>query len=219
MRKTNKFDSIDYLHLTKALGHVSLSQLPFQFLLSPTSFIFTSNPALPSILSVITSIPQPALTPYHRLFGRLIILPLLLSHGALYLLFFAQLKHPDFGTLLVKRIQDLDVQWGLAGLGLALSILLFQRQTPNKLGSQRWTMGHLLGSRKRTFYVVHLSLVAGMLVAAYFHVIYARVFVLETVGIFLADIVCCWALTVLKKTPRTWISADVARKKFKTFRS
>ncbi|KAL2002334.1 hypothetical protein VTN02DRAFT_162 [Thermoascus thermophilus] len=186
----------DYLHFTKALGHVSLSQLPFQFLLSPTSFIFTSNPALPSILSVMTSIPQPALTPYHRLFGRLVVLPLLLGHGALYLLFFAQSSHPDFGTLLMKRVQDPDVQWGLAGLGLALSVLLFQRRTPRTLGS-------LLGYRKRTFYVVHLSLVAGMLAAAWFHVIYARVFVLEAVGIFLANIACCWALAESKRTPRT----------------
>lgn len=151
----------------------------------------------------MTSIPQPALTPYHRLFGRLVVLPLLLGHGALYLLFFAQSSHPDFGTLLMKRIQDLDVQWGLAGLGLALSVLLFQRPTPRKLGLQRWTVGSLLGYRKRTFYIVHLSLVAGMLAAAYFHVIYARVFVLEAVGIFLANIACCWALAELERTSRT----------------
>ncbi|KAJ9212574.1 hypothetical protein DTO166G4_5793 [Paecilomyces variotii] len=192
----------DYLHLTKSLGHVALSQLPFQTLLSPVSFMFTSNPGLPSILSIVTSIPQPALSPYHRLFGRLIILPLLFAHAVLYLSFFAQSGHPDFGTLLVKRVRDSDVQYGIAGLVLAVCILFVRRPMAQRPGATR-----VVSKRRRTFYVVHLLSVAGLLAAAYFHVVYARTFVLESLGAFVISVGCCWAMDAGKSAGKRGSSA------------
>jgi hypothetical protein len=184
----------DYLHLTKALAHVSLSQLPFQMLVAPASFIFASNPNLPSILSSLTSIPQTTLAPYHRLFGRLVIIPLLCGHGILYLLFYVQSAHPVFGTLLAKRVQDLDVQCGLAGLATAVLVSIFGRSTLWQLRGWRWPSLSRAETRRRVFYIGHLVLVAGLLALAYSHVIYARAFVLEAIGASLANLAYCWLL-------------------------
>lgn len=182
----------DYLHLTKALAHVALSQIPIQILLAPTSFIFASNPTLPSILSYVTSIPQTTLAPYHRLFGRLVIVPLLCGHAMLYLLFYVQVPHPTFGTVFSKRIRDPDVQYGLSGVSCAILILICGR-------SALWRVRHALNLtsldvRRRVFYTVHLILVTGFLTLAYLHVAYARVFVLESIGVSLANLACCWLL-------------------------
>lgn len=182
----------DYLHLTKALAHVALSQLPFQILLAPTSFIFASNATLPSILSYVTSVPQTALAPYHRLFGRLVIVPLLCGHAMLYLMFYVQVPHPVFGTVFSKRIRDPDVQYGLSGVSCAILILIFGRSTLWRLRLAFNLTG--LDARRRVFYTVHLTLVAALLILAYLHVVYARVFVLESVGVSLANLACCWLL-------------------------
>ena len=120
---------LDYLHLTKAFGHVGISQLPFQVLMSPIFYPVSSSSSsssstnskpspssVPSVLSLLTLIPQPVLTPYHRLAGRFVLAPLLLSHAALYSLFFLQNSHPQYGTLYAKRIRDLDVQCGVFGV-------------------------------------------------------------------------------------------------------
>ncbi|GAD91680.1 hypothetical protein AOR_1_628184 [Paecilomyces variotii No. 5] len=193
------FRSIDYLHLTKALGHAALSQLPFQTLLSPTSFIFTSNPGLPSVLSIVTSISQPALSPYHRLFGRLIVLPLLFAHAVLYLAFFAQSSHPEFGTLLAKRVQDPDVQYGITGIISAVCILFFRRPMAQGPGPLRKASPTIVSRRRRTFYVAHLLSVAGLFAAAYFHVVYARTFILQSLAAFVVSVGCCWAMDAGKR--------------------
>lgn len=190
----------DYLHLTKALAKVSLSQLPFQILLAPTSFIFTANPALPSLLSSLTSIPQTVLASYHRLFGRLIIVPMLCGHGIFYLLFYVQSAHPLFGTLLAKRIRDLDVQCGLAALATALLVLIFGRSTLWQLRSLQWPGLRSAQERRRVFYIGHLVLVGALLALAYSHVIYARPYVLEAIGVSIANLVYCWLIVGRKKT-------------------
>lgn len=169
-------------------------------LLAPTSFIFTSNPALPSLLSSLTSIPQTTLAPYHRLFGRLIIVPLLCGHGILYLLFYVQSSHPLFGTLLAKRIRDLDVQCGLAALATALLVLIFGRSTLWQLRSLQWPGLRSAEERRRVFYIGHLVLVGALLALAYSHVIYARPYVLEAIGVSIANLVYCWLLVGKRKT-------------------
>ncbi|CRG85785.1 Beta-1,2-xylosyltransferase 1 [Talaromyces islandicus] len=127
----------DYIHLTKALGQVGLSQLPFLVLLAPTSFLFASNLALPSIVSLLTSIPQTTLTAYHRLLGRFVIVPLLCGHAGFFLNFYLQVAHPVFGSLFNKRVQDQDVQYGLAATTFAILVLVFGR-------SRLWRLRGLL---------------------------------------------------------------------------
>ncbi|OQE10998.1 hypothetical protein PENVUL_c003G01361 [Penicillium vulpinum] len=148
----------DYLHLTKALGQVGLSQLPLQVLMSPA---YISQPAASSVLSVLTGISQPALTPYHRLFGRAVV-SLLVAHAAMYTLFFVQSSHPEFGTLLFKRVQDLDVQCGLVAILLAVLLILFVRPASQK-GLQAWLVQGTIQERRKMFYFVHVSLVVLLL--------------------------------------------------------
>ncbi|KAJ5818755.1 hypothetical protein N7474_004346 [Penicillium riverlandense] len=193
--KTDK-DMPDYLHLTKALAHVALSQVPLQVLMSPAAYISTTKPSAASMVSVLTSLPQSMLTPYHRLFGRTVISPLLLGHAVLYLAFFVQSSHPEFGSLLLKRVRDLDVQCGLLAISVMVSILLYVR--PRAVVSK----GALLSSsplgsmqdRRRSFYVVHLSLVLGLCLAAYFHVAHAQFYMLQALGAFVVNGVCSWVM-------------------------
>lgn len=175
--------------MTKALGHVGLSQLPFLVLLAPTSFLFASNLALPSIVSLLTSIPQTTLTAYHRLLGRFVIVPLVCGHAGFFLNFYLQVAHPVFGNLFNKRVQDQDVQFGLTATFVAILVLVFGR-------SRLWRLrGLLSGGRSETrgqlFYTVHLTLVGIFFALAYSHVGYARPFVLEAIGISLANLVTC----------------------------
>ncbi|XHF97898.1 hypothetical protein AWENTII_001473 [Aspergillus wentii] len=183
----------DYLHLTKALGHVALSQLPFQVLMSPASYISTSRPISPSIASAVTSIPQPALSAYHRLFGRVVLSPLLLGHAVLYAGFFIQSSHPDFSSLLAKRVQDPDVQWGIGGIIAAISLLLLTRPTGPRRGLQVWATSSIK-TRRQVFYVVHVVLVGALCLAAYCHVAQAQSFVMQTLGSFVINGAWCWVM-------------------------
>lgn len=179
----------DYIHLTKALGHVGISQLPFLVLLAPTSFIFTSNSTLPSVVSYLTSIPQPVLTAYHRLLGRFVIVPLVCGHAALFLGFYLQVPHPMYGTVFAKRIRDSDVQYGLAGALFATLILILGR-------ANVWKLRGLIGAsrpelRRQAFYVVHFVLVGIFFSLAYSHVRYARPYVLEAIVASVVNLACC----------------------------
>ncbi|OJJ47648.1 hypothetical protein ASPZODRAFT_131200 [Penicilliopsis zonata CBS 506.65] len=168
----------DYLHFTKALGHVGLSQLPLQVLMAPASYIDTARPIAPSAVSVLTGLPQSTLTPYHRLVGRLVMAPLLVGHAVLYAFFFLQTPHPAFGTLLSKRIRDLDVQLGLAAAVATILVLLVARPTSQTRGFSFG--GATVKTRRQVFYLVHVSLVMVLEAAAYFHVSHAQLFVLES---------------------------------------
>jgi hypothetical protein len=188
----------DYLHLTKALGHVAVSQLPFQVLMSPVWYISASRPTSPSVVSILTGIPQPALTPFHRLFGRVVISLLLIAHATLYLSFFVQSPHPDFSSLLVKRIHDLDVQCGLCGIVITIFILLLARPLGSTSGL--WAMKTAsIHMRRRVFCIAHVLLVAALCVAAYCHVAQAQTYVLQTLGAFALNMACCWMFSQDKK--------------------
>ncbi|KAJ5656742.1 hypothetical protein N7507_008692 [Penicillium longicatenatum] len=178
----------DYLHLTKALGHVALSQLPLQVLMSPAAYISTSKPFAASIFSFITSVPQSTLTPYHRLFGRMVISPLIFGHATLYLLFFVQNSHPEFGTLLAKRVRDFDVQCGLLALSAAVALLLFVRPR----GITQKGAARSVQDRRRSFYLVHISLVALLCVAIYLHVAQAQKYMVQSFGAFVLNGVGSW---------------------------
>jgi hypothetical protein len=181
----------DYLYLTKALGHVGLSQLPFQVLMSPVWYISTSRVTSPSVVSILTAIPQSALTPFHRLFGRVVLSPLLMAHATLYLSFFAQSSHPDFSSLLAKRIRDWDVQWGLCGIVITILILLLARPLGSTSGLRTIKTGSI-HMKRQVFYIVHVLLVAALCLAAYYHVAQAQTFVLETLWAFALNVACSW---------------------------
>lgn len=172
----------DYLHFTKALSRVALSQLPVQVLMSPAAYISSSKPTAPSIISILTSIPQSTLTPYHRLFGRVIIAPLLFGHATFYLLFFVQSSHPEFSSLFAKRVLDLDVQFGLLAISTVVLLLLFARPrgTATNTGLQAWIMQGSIKDRRRIFYVGHVSLVLVLCTLAYWHVAQARFYLMQS---------------------------------------
>ncbi|KAJ5122083.1 Phenylalanine--tRNA ligase beta subunit [Penicillium atrosanguineum] len=183
----------DYLHLTKALGHIGLSQVPLQVLMSPAAYISTTKPSAGSIFSFITSISQATITPYHRLFGRVVISPLLFGHASLYLLFFVQSSHPEFGSLLSKRVRDFDVQCGLLALSTAVSLLFFVRPrgVARKSGTQPATS---MQERRRSFYIGHVLLVTILCAAVYCHVTQAQRYMLQALGASVINGVCSLVL-------------------------
>ncbi|KAL4982425.1 hypothetical protein BDW68DRAFT_170817 [Aspergillus falconensis] len=183
MRKTGD----DYLHLTKALGHVGLSQLPLQVAMSP-AFYVTSTPRASSLVSVLAAVPQPTVTAYHRLFARAVISPLLVGHAILYCAFFLQSSHSDFGSLFFKRILDLDVQLGVVAIIAAVAIMVFARPLGKTSGIWKGTVI----DRRRAFYSVHLLLVGLLCLAAYFHVAQAKLFVVESLMVFVVNLGCCY---------------------------
>lgn len=186
--KFKAYTATDYLHLTKSLGHVALSQVPLQILMSPAAYISTSKPSASSIFSYLTSIPQATVTPYHRLFGRAVISPLLFAHATLYLLFFVQSEHPDFGLLIFKRVRDFDVQCGLLAISMAILLLLFAR--PRGIASKGALGAGSMQERRRLFYYVHVLLVLVLCAAAYCHVAQAQKYMIQALGASLLNGVC-----------------------------
>lgn len=152
------------------------------------SFYATSTPRASSLLSTLTSIPQPTLTAYHRLFARVVIGPLLLGHAVLYCVFFLQSGHPNFSSLFAKRILDLDVQLGITAVVTASVIMITAR--PNGTSGGLWKGS--VQERRSAFYAAHLFLVSVMCLAAYFHVAQAQAFVLESLVAFVVNLGCCY---------------------------
>ncbi len=146
----------DYLHLTKAFGHVAISQLPLHYLLA------FNNPRSPIVLA--TGLTPKQLNVYHRLFGR-ILHGLLGTHAILYIRFFL-VKH-----LLAKRIQDWDVRLGITAFSLVnllglLALPVIRRKAYHKL-----------------FYRSHVIISATLIVVLSLHVPYTRRYVLQA-GVF-----------------------------------
>jgi NAD(P)H-flavin reductase len=142
----------DYLHLTKAFGHVAVSQLPLQYLLA------FKSPLSP--ITIATGLTHERLNDYHRTFGR-IVHALLGTHAILYLRFFIG------KALLAKRIQHVDVRLGIAAFGLfnilgLLALPVVRRRAYHK-----------------AFYRSHILISAVIPVALFFHVPYTRRYVLQ----------------------------------------
>ncbi|KAL4779679.1 hypothetical protein BJX76DRAFT_340081 [Aspergillus varians] len=151
-------------------------------------FYVTSTPRASSLLSSVTSIPQPTLTAYHRLFARVVISPLLVGHAIMYCLFFLQSSHPGFSSLFRKRILDLDVQLGISAVAMAIAIMIFARPKGTSGGAWKGSVK----DRRRAFYAVHLLLVGLMCLAAYFHVAQAQAFVVESLVAFIVNLGSCY---------------------------
>lgn len=163
--------------------------------MSPALYLEASKAASPSLMAVLTGLSQPSVTPIHRLFGRIVIGPLLITHAALYLNFFSQSAHPEFGTLLAKRLLDEDVQWGIAALTMLVVVLIFVR--PVGMTTRWWlrfSPAWSVQTRREVFYTVHVLFVGMLCAAAYCHVEQAKGFVLQTLGCSVVNYVCCSVL-------------------------
>ncbi|KAI9369967.1 hypothetical protein BJX61DRAFT_119033 [Aspergillus egyptiacus] len=152
------------------------------------AFYITSTPRASSLVSILTTIPQPTVTAYHRLFSRVVISPLLVGHAILYCGFFLQSSHPDFSSLFAKRILDWDVRWGIAAVSMANAVMFVARPTGAVGGLWK---GSIKG-RRQAFYTVHLLLVGLFCLAAYYHVAQAQDFVLESMVLFIVNLGCCY---------------------------
>ncbi|KAK2758095.1 hypothetical protein FQN53_008372 [Emmonsiellopsis sp. PD_33] len=197
----------DHLHLTKSLAHTTLATFPFQLLLSPKLSPAT-HPLHSLLLTPILNLPQTALTPYHRLFGHLVLPTLLSLHAALYITFFVQ------NDLLARRVGDLDVQWGVTGVVL-LWVVVSVWSPAAKRGVQTGAKAKVKAKedegreekseeeavkrpssssssasskKQRTAYIVHVSLVMSLLGVAYFHVKWARKFVWQCLALYAVDV-------------------------------
>lgn len=140
----------DYMHVTKAFGHVAVSQLPLHYLLS------IKSPKSP--ITWALGLTHERLNAYHRLFGR-IIHAMLATHAILYLRFFAK------KDLLAKRIKDSDVRLGIIAFWTVnfLGIL--------SIPPIRAKVYHAV------FYRSHVLLSALLLIVLWFHVPYTRIYV------------------------------------------
>ena len=150
----------DYLHLTKAFGHVAVSQLPFQYLLA------FKTPMSP--ITLATGLTHERLNAYHRLFGR-IVPSLLATHAILYIRFFL------VKNLLQKRIQDRDVKLGIIAFWLVNFLGI------SALPVVRKKLYHKL------FYRSHVVISGLLVVVLFFHVPYTRAYVLQAGAFWLAN--------------------------------
>lgn len=164
----------DYLHFTKSIGHTAFANVPIQFLLMSSS---RKNPFLR-----LTGLTRAQLTPYHRLFGRLVIIPLLALHATLYLNFFAEITEPV--PLLPKRLMDTDVQLGLSAVGIMAILWVTASSGMGLLGMRRKK-----GVSRDTFEAVHVTLVFALLALSFFHVKHTRKFVVQSLVIHAVDLV------------------------------
>lgn len=149
----------DYLHLTKRFGIVAASQLPLHYLLAAKSW---------SPIQYLTRMSHEELNPYHRLLGRILI-AFFSVHAAMYLNFYIQLN------LLLKRIQDRDVILGL------MAITTFTLIGTTALAKIRtWNY--------RLFFYIHVILSASLLPILFFHVSHIRLYIIESLAVYLAVI-------------------------------
>ena len=166
----------DYMHLTKRLGHISVSQLPFQYLLS------VKSPWSP--IQLATNLTHETLNPYHRLSGQ-IILHLLLAHAVLYLNFFYSI------SALPRRLYDGDVQLGLLCLAL-LTSLAYTALRPNRRKAYH-----------KYFYIPHVVLSLLLIPAISAHVPYTRKYMLQAAVVYVFNVVTRKSNTIKPPIPAT----------------
>ena len=151
---------LDYLHVTRRFAIVAASQLPLHYALALKSW---------SPIQYLTRLSHEELNPYHRFLGR-IIATLMSVHATLYLNFYVQ------NSLLIKRIQDIDVILGLTAISTALLI-----NTTALSIVRTWSY--------RLFFYLHVILSLTILPVLYFHVSYLRAYILEAGAIYILLII------------------------------
>ncbi|KAK3376717.1 ferric reductase like transmembrane component [Lasiosphaeria ovina] len=158
----------DYLHLTKRLGVVAVSQYPAHYLLAlkslnPFSYIFRSS--------------HDQANRWHRVLGR-IITTLIAAHVALYLNFFVQT-----GITTQRLLRPVVFVGVVAFCGLSLL------NTTSLRAVRRYSY--------RLFFIIHLFVALAMPPLLFFHARPARLFMAEAFLLFIADLVSRRSNTVL----------------------
>lgn len=187
----------DYLHLTKRAGAIAISQLPLQYLLALKSL----NP-----VAFLFNSSHEQVNRYHRVLGR-IIYTLLLAHALLYLNFFAA-----SGILAEKLTASRAVKTGMVGMW---SMTLLSTTTFRFIRTYSY----------RIFFIVHLVVAMIIPPLIWFHAHHPRVFLVEALVVFLADIITrkfdtITAVAKLEMVPDTnlvKITAPVPKKKIHRF--
>ncbi|KAH0846335.1 hypothetical protein AYO21_07429 [Fonsecaea monophora] len=149
----------DYMHLTKAFGHVAVSQLPMHYLLSLKHTTY-------SPIMLTTGLTHERLNAIHRMFGRIVHV-FLAAHAVLYLRFFVAMG------FLPKRIKDPDVRLGV------LAFWMFNFLGLLSVPVVRRNMYHVL------FYRSHVVLSALVIPVLWAHVPYTRFYVAQVAAIWI----------------------------------
>ena len=150
----------DYFHLTKRFGIIAASQLPLHYALALKSW---------SPIHYLTRLTHEELNPYHRLLGRIIVTFFAL-HASMYLNFYVQ------KGLLLKRIRDWDVIFGLTAI---ITALLLNTAALSKI--REWNY--------RVFFYTHVVLSIALLPILYLHVSHLRAYILEAAAIYIILII------------------------------
>lgn len=153
--------ALDYLHLTKRLGIIAISQMPLQYILALKSL----NP-----IAFVLRSSHEDVNRFHRALGRIIHL-LLLAHAILYINFFI-----ENGILLEKLASSRPTQTGIIGI-ISMDLLAVTAWKAIRTYSYR------------IFFITHLSVAMLIPPLIWFHAHSAKVFVAEAILVFLADIV------------------------------
>jgi hypothetical protein len=153
--------SNDYMHLTKAFGHVVVSQLPWHYLLAVKNTTY-------SPISMATGLRYDRLNATHRLFGRIIHV-FLATHAVLYLKAFV-----DMGVL-QQRLSNRVVQLGIFTFW-AFNFLGILAVPPLRKGA------------RSLFWRSHVILSAAVLPALWFHVPYTRWYIGQAAVLYFVNI-------------------------------
>ena len=149
----------DFLHLTKRLGLVAVSQLPMQYILALKAI----NP-----LALALDTSHEHLNRYHRVLGRLVY-GLLVLHVVLYNVFFLA------SGLWVARFFA-----PVVFVGVVASFLMHALTGTAMRSVRRWSY--------RVFFVTHLVAAMAVPPLIFFHAPSARLYLIESVVVFIIDL-------------------------------
>ncbi|KAH6653796.1 ferric reductase like transmembrane component [Truncatella angustata] len=150
----------DYFHLTKRFGAVATAQFPIQYLLS-LKYI---NPVAFALKSSHEEVNR-----WHRVLGRIVYF-LLCLHGALYTNYYIQT-----GVLTQKLTSSRVAILGLSAL-LGMTILMTT------------SLSFIRNYSYRVFFIVHLAVALALPPFIWFHVHHARVYMAESLVVFIIDL-------------------------------
>lgn len=129
-----------------------------------------SMKSLYSPLALVFNSSHEELNPWHRLSGR-VIYSVLALHAAWYLNYFIQIG------VLGKRLTNLDVIIGVTAF-TGLTII----STTSLAFVRRWSY--------RVFFILHLAIGVSILPLLFFHATHLRLYIVESLAIFIFDLVC-----------------------------
>ena len=152
---------IDYLHITKRFGHVAAAQFPLHYMLAMKSRY--------APLGVAFKSSHEQLNAWHRISGRVIYF-LLLNHATWYMNYFVQ------NGLVYKRLTEFIVIVGVTSF-LGITVLFSTALE----AVRRWSY--------RVFFVIHFVLGLAVLPLLFFHVKELRLYMVETLILFVFDLV------------------------------